>query len=242
MFLDSWIEFRYPKLTDIRMRNSTADSMVGSDLESSGVISVLRLLIGTMAITGNMLIILIFIKFPRFRRVQSNVLISLLAISGFAVGLGIVGRTFHNIFMPDEVCDRRHCITIAQPQVIGLVFGQILILALAMDRYSAVRWPCHYLQINVKVSYSKPMYLNLQYTVMTSDNISSFQARVSVVLLVCTVIATFFILLSFHDISKEPCNQCTFGAATTKLYHALWLGFGAINAVFVIGKYQYPVY
>lgn len=57
------------------------------------------------------------------------------------------------LFYTPDRCDRRLCILVAQPQIVGLVFGQVVLLALAMDRYSAVRWPCHYLHINVKVGF-----------------------------------------------------------------------------------------
>jgi putative flippase GtrA len=45
-----------------------------------------RLFIGLLSIIGNSLILWIFFKFHKFRRIQSNVLIALLSFSGFVVG------------------------------------------------------------------------------------------------------------------------------------------------------------
>ncbi|CAD5212572.1 unnamed protein product [Bursaphelenchus okinawaensis] len=183
------------------------------DLENNLTMSIIKLVIGLLAMSGNMLILLIFIKFPMFRKVQSNVLISLLAASSLVVGFGIVIRAIHTIFFYNPLqCNRSVCLLIGQPQVIGLIYGQILLLALALDRYSAVRWPCNYLQIDIKL-------------------------RVIVILVFCTLLSIFFIALAIHGLSDEPCSQCTIGATTTHLYHAIWLGIGAFNAVLVIGLY-----
>ncbi|CAD5217016.1 unnamed protein product [Bursaphelenchus xylophilus] len=183
------------------------------DLESGLGISIFKLVIGLLAISGNLLIVSIFIKFPAFRKVQSNVLISLLAASSMVVGYGIVIRAIHTIFFYDpQHCNRAVCLYIGQPQVIGLIFDQLLLLALALDRYSAVRWPCSYLQINIKF-------------------------RVTVILIFCTLLSIFFFILAVQGLTDEPCKQCTIGATTTHLYHAIWLGIGALNAVLVIGLY-----
>ncbi|KAI6242742.1 hypothetical protein M3Y99_00180600 [Aphelenchoides fujianensis] len=47
---------------------------------------VVRLIVGTLAVITNLHIVLIFLRFEAFRRVQSNVLISLLSVSGLIVG------------------------------------------------------------------------------------------------------------------------------------------------------------
>jgi hypothetical protein len=93
----------------------------------------------------------------------------------------------------------------------GVLFGQVIILALAVDRHSAVRWPCSYLLINLKF-------------------------RISLVILVGTFISLFFAWLSLWELPDNSCEQCSVGAASTHLYQISWIGFGVVNAVLVIGK------
>lgn len=67
------------------------------------------------------------------------------------LGVGILLRAVSSHMMRGRHrYDRVLCIALGQPQVIGVVFGQLVVLALAIDRYSAVRMPCQYLHINLK--------------------------------------------------------------------------------------------
>ncbi|KAI6197035.1 hypothetical protein M3Y94_01177600 [Aphelenchoides besseyi] len=173
---------------------------------------VVRLIVGILAVLSNILVISIFLKFPAFRRIQSNILISLLSVSGFIVGLGILVRAIYSKLVTGEKGYHRiQCLAIGQIQMFGVVFGQVLLFALALDRYSAVRWPCHYM-INLRI-------------------------RITIVVGTCIVVGVFFSLLSFWNVSDETVKQCTVGAASTTTYQAVWLSCGFLNSFFVIGLY-----
>lgn len=62
------------------------DMSPSADPDESLLVLVLRSLIGSMSILGNLLIIAIFMRFPKFRLSHTNGLITLLALSGLVVG------------------------------------------------------------------------------------------------------------------------------------------------------------
>lgn len=43
--------------------------------------------------------------------------------------------------------------------------------------------------------------------------------------------------LSFYNVPPRPCSQCNVGAATTDIYHLMWISLGLINSVLVIGEH-----
>lgn len=54
--------------------------------DESLVVLVLRTVIGCTAVLGNLLIVIVFLRFPKFRQTQTNILITLLSCSGVIVG------------------------------------------------------------------------------------------------------------------------------------------------------------
>ena len=69
-----------------------------SDDERFALGLIARTLVGTLAIVSNMLIITIFVRYPRFRRLQSNVLITLLSLSGILLGKFFARRLLRQVF------------------------------------------------------------------------------------------------------------------------------------------------
>ncbi|KAH7669914.1 neuropeptide receptor-like protein 4, partial [Aphelenchoides avenae] len=113
--------------------------------DESIAVLILRSLVGCLSILSNLLIIAIFLRFPKFRLSHTNGLITLLALSGLVVGMGLIARAVASQVMSGaKSYDRVVCISIGLPQFLGMFFTQTTLLAIAMDRYSAIRRPCRY--------------------------------------------------------------------------------------------------
>ncbi|KAH7720804.1 CRE-CDL-1 protein [Aphelenchoides avenae] len=93
-----------------------------------------------------------------------------------------------------------------------MFFTQTTLLAIAMDRYSAIRRPCRYSHHVVK-------------------------ERLLILLASWLISASFFIWLAFYDLPPTSCTQCSVGAATTTLFLLVWAATCVVNASFIVGYY-----
>lgn len=124
--------------------------------------NVLRLTVAVLALVGNFLIVLVVMRNRNCRKFTCDLLIGLLSFCDYMLGLSsanmqqvihsflasciILAATVEltHISTPLDGYYRLTCLAVNSSGIFGIVAGQIILLAMALDRLSAVAAPIKY--------------------------------------------------------------------------------------------------
>uniref|UniRef100_A0A1I7ZWI9 G_PROTEIN_RECEP_F1_2 domain-containing protein n=1 Tax=Steinernema glaseri TaxID=37863 RepID=A0A1I7ZWI9_9BILA len=116
-----------------------------ASVEAHLSLSIIRLLVFTVALVGNSLILFVILRSRRLRKCSSNILLAQLAFSGLFLGLSAGTRGTSNIIFAhlgsNTSYDKGLCFYLGLPTNFGIHISQTTVLAISLDRFTCVKFP-----------------------------------------------------------------------------------------------------
>ncbi|KHN80791.1 hypothetical protein Tcan_09831 [Toxocara canis] len=126
-------------------------------MESVNVIRFARMPLSLLSTIGNLIVLIIVLRYPILRRNSSNMLIAQLCLADFAYSVGLLIRitnTEINFANNNTVFRRADCLFVGICAVLGIHLIQTTIPMVAIDRLSCLLFPVGYRRLNNRVEYS----------------------------------------------------------------------------------------
>lgn len=188
--------------------------MAFDNVDDSIPVLIFSLLVGIVAILGNLIIIYITLRFKKFRLSIANCFIGLLAVSSLSEGIGLLCTNIYAFYR--EINDitsynRMFCLGLALPGIFGVIGSQLTILWMALDRLFAIKKPLIYYQSSSRIR----LYACIAFSISSG--------------MVYAIFAMF-------SQDNKPISECSTGASVSKIFIGAYAVFSILMAMSIFGR------
>uniref|UniRef100_A0AC35TL61 G_PROTEIN_RECEP_F1_2 domain-containing protein n=1 Tax=Rhabditophanes sp. KR3021 TaxID=114890 RepID=A0AC35TL61_9BILA len=196
------------------------DYTLGPIKKTVFIISIIKIISGTLLFGVSSLIIYVYLKSADFRKKFTNLAITLTSIADFAFSLSLIADGYisiHLLIGGLVEFSYNDCLLLISPQIICYQFKAITTVAVAFDRYLAVHHP-----------YSYRILANKFRLLLTF-----------VVSILFSIIST---LLIFKNTSFAiSSSSCLFGTVETASFKQFFIYTNIIGSILVVGTYLWMI-
>lgn len=184
------------------------------DSDNYYLIFTFNMIIGFVAVIGNSIILLIFLKFKEFRSQFSNVLISMLAFSDAVTGVGILLISmfpYISYHEPGTGYNRFIRCLISYPTCLGITWSQPMFIFLAVDRLMAVK-------------------------LVHRCGSMNFKLYIIVIIIMWTISAGVLLYILCFTLPPTPSGSCLVGDNASDIFNDYFIISGLLAAITIFGS------